>query len=159
MIARAIMVMTVIAGIAVIGADSAAQDRPPAAAPQAQSIVPPTTPAAWQEYRSARMTDFTGEIGGPYRPADLMNATVVDGAGARLGTIEDLLIGAGDRVDSVLLSTDEDVDTGVVVELTILREAPDGVGFSLGKDRSELAALTSYERIGEIWQPASVPTE
>lgn len=108
-----------------------------------------------QEFRShAQLGDqFDGEIAGGFEADELMDKRVVDSDGEEIGTIADLLVGEGDRVERVLIELEGDEERRVAVRLDDLQRAEGDVDeLVLSRSKDELGEMTAYEREDDRWR-------
>lgn len=109
------------------------------------------------EYRSHAELgdDFDGQISGDFEADEIKDAKIVNEDGDEIGEVADLLVGADDRIEHVLVELSEEDGRRVAVGIDELRRAEGDASDELvvNKSKDELSGMTEYEQDGDRWVP------
>ncbi len=97
--------------------------------------------------------EFNGVIAGGYSAEDLIGRDVIDGEGETVGEIDDLLIGANDTVEKVLVEVGGFLGMGehrVALDISELQRTPDGK-FAAAMSKQDVEALPKFENNDSAW--------
>ena len=120
----------------------------------------PTAPMEGQRYGSyqAAPDGFSGDIAGGYMADDLIGKSLVDASGDSVGEVNDLLIGANNRIEKVLVDVGGFLGLGerrVALDIEELQLSEDG-NFVTAKTEEELENMPEFNQFDAEW--TEVPT-
>jgi len=110
--------------------------------------------SGYRSYNDNKAAFSGASIAGGLSAETLLGADVLNPSGDEIGEVEDLVIGADNKIETAIVEVGGFLGIGsknVAVDIALLKQSPTKKGFVTTMTKEELKSRTEYDKKGGIW--------